>query len=69
MFILLKLTDLLKHLTVFFNLGSAEHRGFGKIVFGSAKYLKKLFITLPIYTGKIFKEKIEQNRLIKLSLG
>jgi hypothetical protein len=42
---------------VFFNLGSAEPRGSAKIYLGSAKYLKKLFITLPLFTGHIFKEK------------
>jgi hypothetical protein len=54
---------------VFFNLGSAEPRGSAKIVLGSAKYLKKLFIALPLYTGQIFKGKNEQKSLDKVSLG
>jgi hypothetical protein len=41
--------------------GSLLSSGYGfKAVFfnlGSAKYLKKLFITLPLFTGHIFKEK------------
>jgi hypothetical protein len=45
---------------VFFNLGSTEPGGSAKIVLGSAKYLKKLFITLPLFTGQIFKEKLNK---------
>ncbi len=54
---------------MFFNLGSAEPRGSAKIVLGSAKYQKKLFISLPLFTGQIFKGTNEQKSLDKVSLG